>query len=58
MVKDKMLRIPERQIHQNMTSMFLKGEKICYKMVYYTLCLVNCQKSRWKKLEIYVNLRN
>jgi len=28
----------------------LKEEKMCYKMVYYTLCLssANCQKSRWK----------
>jgi len=31
-------------------SVFLKEEKNCYKMVYYTLYLssVNCQKSRWK----------
>jgi len=30
--------------------MFLKAKKICYKMVYYTLCLgsANYQKSNWK----------
>jgi len=39
-----------------MTSMFLKGEKICYKMVYYTLCIgsANRQKSCWK-VRIYVD---
>jgi len=33
-----------------MASVFLKEAKICYIMVYYTLCLdsVNRQKSRWK----------
>jgi len=33
-----------------MASMFLKEEKICYKTVYFILCLgsVNCQKPRWK----------
>jgi len=32
------------------TVKFLKGEKICYKMVYYTLCIgsANRQKSCWK----------
>jgi len=39
-------------------SMFLKVEKMLYKIVYYTLCLgaVNCQKWRWK-VRIYVDRR-
>jgi len=39
-----------------MASMFLKEEKFCYKMVYYTSCLgsVNCQKS-CRKVRIYVD---
>jgi len=39
-----------------MASVFLKEERICYKMVYYTLyfSLANRQKLRWK-VRIYVD---
>jgi len=41
---------PRKAKSSKMASLFLKEEKICYKMVYFILCLgsVNRQKSRRK----------